>query len=171
VVGRSRTCTPRVSSGRSTVRATTTGGGRGWTRNRLPPGLTVRQALSQLSYPPSKLRDKDSNLDLHVQSVASFRLRRSRIGGRRVGAGERPAAREPIPRLRPSPGKGARRSSETARSVGCCLLCHARPNAERCFPSHSPTLRPWITGRFAHVRAGRRPTWRGFGARSSLAAG
>jgi hypothetical protein len=54
-------------------------------------------------------------------------------------------------------------------SGDCCLLCHARLNTERCFPSHSPTLRPWITGRFAHVRGGRRPTWRGFGARSSVA--
>jgi hypothetical protein len=39
--------------------------------------------------------------------------------------------------------------------------------AERCFPSLSPTLRPWIADRrTAHVRAGRRPTWRSFGARS-----
>jgi hypothetical protein len=43
----------------------------------------------------SKLRDKGSNLDLHVQSVASFRLRRSRIGGRPAGAGEHPAASQP----------------------------------------------------------------------------
>jgi hypothetical protein len=32
--------------------------------------------------------------------------------------------------------------------------------AERCFPSHSPTLRPWIA-------LGARPTWRSFGARAS----
>jgi hypothetical protein len=36
--------------------------------------LFVRQALSQLSYPPMKLRDKESNLDLDVQSVVSSRL-------------------------------------------------------------------------------------------------
>jgi hypothetical protein len=36
--------------------------------------LFVRKALSQLSYPPVRLRDKESNLDLHVQSVASSRL-------------------------------------------------------------------------------------------------
>ena len=36
--------------------------------------------------------------------------------------------------------------------------------AERCFTSHSPTLRPWIAGN-------RRPTWRGFGARVSNACG
>ena len=38
---------------------------------------------------PSELRDKDSNLDLHVQSVASCRLRRSR-NGRADAVDERP---------------------------------------------------------------------------------
>jgi hypothetical protein len=41
--------------------------------------------------------------------------------------------------------------------------CLVQPWAKRCFPSRSPTLRPWITDpRFLD----RRPSWRGFGARS-----
>jgi hypothetical protein len=42
-----------------------------------------------------------------------------------------------------------------------------RPYAERCCPSHSPTLRPWITDLRMRNPGGRRPTWRGFGARAS----
>ena len=46
--------------------------GRSWNRTSLL--LHIREVLGLLSYPPmSKLRDKDSNLDLHVQSVTSFR--------------------------------------------------------------------------------------------------
>src|SRR4051812_22364310 len=56
--------------------------------------------------------------------------------------------------LRPPPGTGeidaaADRSNGLSRTA----------DAGRCFPCHSPTLRPWI--------AVRRPTWRGFGARVS----
>ena len=47
--------------------------GRGWARTSSL--LFVRQALSRLSYSPLRqIRDKGSNLDLHVQSVASCRL-------------------------------------------------------------------------------------------------
>src|SRR5204863_4400930 len=47
--------------------------GRGWARTSSL--LFVRQALSPLSYSPvDQIRDKGSNLDLHVQSVASCRL-------------------------------------------------------------------------------------------------
>ncbi len=50
-----------------------TRGGRGWARTSSL--LFVRQALSLLSYSPVRqIRDKGSNLDLHVQSVASCRL-------------------------------------------------------------------------------------------------
>jgi hypothetical protein len=100
VTGRARTCDAprfrralyrtelrsRVEDGRSRSR---TGGllrirealyhlsyppsGRGWARTSSL--LFVRQALSRLSYSPvSQIRDKGSNLDLHVQSVASCRL-------------------------------------------------------------------------------------------------
>ena len=73
-----------------------------------------------------ELRDKESNLDLHVQSVVSYRLddpgtapRLSPPSNEKVDAGARPSA------------------VALARS----------PEAERCFPSHSPALRPWIAGR------------------------
>jgi hypothetical protein len=47
--------------------------GRGWARTSSL--LFVRQALSRLSYSPVRqIRDKGSNLDFHVQSVASCRL-------------------------------------------------------------------------------------------------
>jgi hypothetical protein len=53
--------------------------GRGWTRTSSL--LFVRQALSALELLAQvRLRDKDSNLDIHVQSVASSPVRRSRIG-------------------------------------------------------------------------------------------
>jgi hypothetical protein len=45
------------------------------------------------------------------------------------------------------------------------VLLSRRALAQRCFPSHSPTLRPWIvSGRVAHSRPSR-PAWRGLGAR------
>jgi hypothetical protein len=73
VTGRDRTCGAprfrralyRLSYGHKEM-------GEGW--GRTSDILFVRQALSRLSYSPAKLRDKDSNLDLHVQSVVSFRL-------------------------------------------------------------------------------------------------
>jgi hypothetical protein len=72
--------------------------GRGW--DRTSGLLCVRQALCRLSYSPW-IRDKDSNPDLHVQSVASFRVRRSRSGPvspRTPGwTGVRAAARQVVP--------------------------------------------------------------------------
>jgi hypothetical protein len=123
-----------------------------------PASSSVSERRSASERPArTELRDKDSNLDLHVQSVASSRLRRSRIGDLL------------IPHLRPPPERELDAAAKPPASRVAVFLCHARPITERCFPSHSPTLRPWIVGRLAHVRAGRRPTWRGFGARSSVA--
>src|SRR6188472_2471862 len=62
---------PRVSDERSTGELRPRDG-RGWTRTS--DNLFVRQALSPLSYSPVRIRDKGSNLDLHVQSVVSCRL-------------------------------------------------------------------------------------------------
>ena len=71
--------------------------GRGW--DRTSGLLCVRQALCRLSYSPW-IRDKDSNPDLHVQSVASFRVRRSRsvpASPRTPGStGVRAAARQAV---------------------------------------------------------------------------
>ena len=53
VVGRNRTCTPRVSSGRSSVWSYDHKHGRGWTRTS--DLLFVRQALSRLSYSPERI--------------------------------------------------------------------------------------------------------------------
>jgi hypothetical protein len=107
--------------------------------------LLVRQALSRLSYSPSghAIRDKESNLDLRVQSAASCRL--DDPGTRRApvaGAANRIEAGAP---LRPSPntGRSTQQASATRRAWSRPL---SRPlEAGRCFPCHSPTLRPWIT--------------------------
>jgi hypothetical protein len=63
---------------------------------------------------------------------------------------------------------GARRSSETARFGVAVSSVTPGPSPNDVFQATRPTLRPWIVGRVAYVRAGRRPTWRGFGARSSV---
>ena len=68
--------------------------------------------------------------------------------------GPSPNARR-APRLSPRPAGTGRR-----RSGGNYL-------EQAGFPSHSPALRPWIAGRRLRVRCGRRPSWRGFGARAS----
>jgi hypothetical protein len=100
--------------------------GRGW--NRTSSLLLVRQALSALELPAQvRLRDKDSNLDLHVQSVASSPVRRSRIGTGRCPPSTPQVRGRRSARL-PSPVRAVSRTTE----------------AERCFPCHSPTLRPWI---------------------------
>ena len=77
----------------------------------------------------NKLRDKGSNLDLHVQSVVSCRLDDPGT----VGVSIHVPRRE----RRCSCGPLRARSRPVSR----------RPYAERCCPSHSPTLRPWITDR------------------------
>jgi len=48
------------------------------------------------------------------------------------------------------------------------VLCLAR-RSRRCFPCRSPTLRPWIVDPGCARRPGRRPSWRGCGARASEA--
>ncbi len=102
--------------------------------------MFVRQALSPLSYSPVRqIRDKGSNLDLHVQSVASCRLddpgAPSVCLSVHLPVGDR--------RSRHAPGRPW--SRPMTRSA----------EAERCFPSHSPTLRPWIADRRLRIaRAG-----------------
>ena len=119
--------------------------GRGWTRTSSL--LFVRQALSAIELLARKqFRDKGSNLDLHVQSVASCRL-------------DDPG----MTRCPPStPCIGGRRSGTARRA-----LARRTTDSERCCPCHSPTLRPWIAGRSLRNAAGDRPTWRSFGARRS----
>jgi hypothetical protein len=90
--------------------------GRGWARTSSL--LFVRQALFRLSYSPetllSQLRDKESNLDLHVQSVVSCRLddpgtnERSRASPSISVPGDRRSRRAPS--LRPSCHAGQRPS-------------------------------------------------------------
>src|SRR5205823_12165466 len=108
-----------------------------------------------------RLRDKDSNLDLHVQSVVSCRLDDPGTS--------RPRQRQRFSAHLPASGEidaGAGRFSRLPDLV----LCLVRAKAERCFPSLSPTLRPWIADRrLRTLGAVRRPTWRSFGARASNA--
>ena len=127
--------------------------GRGWARTSSL--LFVRQALSRLSYSPvDQIRDKGSNLDLHVQSVASCRLDDP-------GTNSRPSVH--LPRVEIDAAGERTCEAATRRSL-------SRPTeAERCFLCHSPTLRPWIVDHRLRVLGGRRPTWRGFGARASCA--
>jgi hypothetical protein len=102
--------------------------------------LRIRQALSRLSYPPVRLRDKGSNLDLHVQRVVvSCRL-------------DDPGSLKTS--LRPHP---ARRESTQQQ-----ILSHLSQPA--CVPNDVfyATRLPFDPG-----SARRRPTWRGFGARVS----
>src|SRR5262249_51018931 len=49
---------------------------------------------------------------------------------------------------------GARASCAPSRPLS------RRPAADRWFPCHSPTLRPWIGAAGEAIRGGRRPTWR-----------
>jgi hypothetical protein len=132
----------------------------GRSRNRTGGLLLIREALFLLSYPPSsgqgwsrtsglvfvrhallpsellahEFRDKESNLDLHVQSVVSCRL-------------DDPGSLDGSP-LRPSPRRGdrPRGASVTVTALPCGPLC----------PSHSPTLRPWIGDR--QLRTSGRPS-------------
>ena len=79
-----------------------------------------------------KLRDKGSNLDLHVQSVVSCRLDDPGTNGRRLHP-------------HPSAGASMQRRTDSRRSHASSVSPASK--AERCCPSHSPTLRPWITDR------------------------
>ncbi len=87
--------------------------GRGWARTSSL--LFVRQALSRLSYSPVRqIRDKGSNLDLHVQSVASCRLDDP-------GAHGRPPPRAPAGQSR----------NATCRIARAPARCSSRPGASR----------------------------------------
>jgi hypothetical protein len=74
-----------------------------------------------------------------------------------------------LSRASPStPEDGRRRSRRLPREVGHWVSV-SPAEGKRCFPCHSPTLRPWIgEPRAAHRLRGCRPTWRGFGARASM---
>ena len=115
--------------------------GRGW--DRTSGLLCVRQTLCRLSYSPW-IRDKDSNLDLHVQSVASFRVRRSRSV---------PAS----PRIPGSSGvRAAARQAVLSVPSSASPTVFSKPLA---YPSTLDRLRP------GRAQPTERPAWRGFGAR------
>jgi hypothetical protein len=104
----------------------------GWARldsNQRP--LVCKTSALPFELLARELRDKESNLALHVQSVASYRL-------------DDPG---PISRLRP-PSNG---TSTQRRDPRVPALTRSS-EAERCFPSHSPALRPWIASRRMRVR-------------------
>jgi hypothetical protein len=115
--------------------------GRGWARTSSL--LFVRQALYPLELlaRPRRIRDKESNLDLHVQSVASCRLDDPGAKGSESRLSVNPPHREIDAAGGPPPvGPWSRPLS-------------VRPEAERCFLCHSPTLRPWITDRWLRTLA------------------
>jgi hypothetical protein len=116
-----------------------------WIRTSNP--LFVRQALSQLSYPPAvlQIRDKGSNLDLRVQSLASFRLDD-------LGATVRPSVH---PRAR------GRRSGVMPSSASVTSASRTMLSVPLAYPSTLDRR-----GAIAQLRI-RRPTWRSFGARRS----
>ena len=94
-----------------------------------------------------ELRDKGSNLDLHVQSVVSCRL-------------DDPGSASA---LHPPPATaGCRCSGGKGPAVTSVSSSVTLPLGKRCCLCHSPTLRPWIVGTaFAQLRF-RRPTVEGF---------
>jgi hypothetical protein len=114
--------------------------GRGWSRTS--GLLLVRQALLPAELLARRrvrggveLRDKGSNLDLHVQSVVSCRLDDPGMWARNLGSRASPS----ILRRRKIDAAGGSLPVGHAR-----VLCLARPKPERCCLCHSPTLRPWI---------------------------
>jgi hypothetical protein len=123
--------------------------GRGWIRTSSL--LFVRQALSAFELLARvEIRDKGSNLDLHVQSVVSYRLDDPGTTFQLCLSVQLPDTGDR--RRRTNVERTRRRSAHTPSLL---------------FPSHSPTLRPWIAGRDRAPCAGQRPTWRSFGARAS----
>jgi hypothetical protein len=128
-----------------------------WARlgsNQRPP-LCKRGALPVELHARVQIRDKESNLDLHVQSVVSCRL---------DDPGTRVAPLSVHLPLREIDAAGVGGSARK-QALSCPMTRSAE--AERCFPCHSPTLRPWISDRPLRDR---RPTWRSFGARASRSA-
>jgi hypothetical protein len=124
VAGRARTCASRVSSGRSTLLSY---GHARWARlgsNQRPLVCKTSALPAELLAPGSGTRGRTS-----ISTVRAWR----------------PAALDdPGSRLHPSPAGTGRRSTQQRRAGSA--LCLARAQPDRCFPSHSPTLRPWITG-------------------------
>jgi hypothetical protein len=133
--------------------------GRGWARTSSL--LFVRQALSRLSYSPiGQIRDKGSNLDLHVQSVASCRLddpgacvfcgrsRQNRASPSISTGGDRRSRRDPLGEHRVLMSRPARSRTMLSMPLACPSTLDQRLPA-------------------THDRSSCRPTWRGFGARAS----
>jgi hypothetical protein len=126
VAGRTRTCdAPRFR--RALYRPSF--GHQTWARldsnQQLPVCRTGAHPIELLA---RAFRDKDSNLDSHVQSVVSFPL-------------DDPGS----PCISVHPSLRDRRSS-TASSSCFPVAVGISPPSLLC-PSHSPTLRPWIAGR------------------------
>ena len=71
------------------------------------------------------------NLDLHVQSVVSSRL-------------DDPGPREARSIRAPSTTDPSEVDAAPANLPGTLNSSVTPPHGERCCPSHSPTLRPWI---------------------------
>jgi hypothetical protein len=158
---------PRMRGRRPLPRAGKRSGAREeWARlgsNQQP--LVCKTSALPLSYSPAcQIRDKGSNLDLHVQSVVSCRLDDPGVNGQ-------PLSRAPVvDRRTASPSiLRAGRSTQQAAPAGwlCRVLCLAdRSRAMLSMPLAYPSTldrRPQIV----HVRCGRRPTWRDVGARAS----
>jgi hypothetical protein len=107
---------------------------------RLPePSVTRRRACQPPSWTAREMPSPLSDAGCTLRPTLRFSVSRSSV----TPLGHPSTTQSFVP-LRPPPARG--RSTQ-------------RHEAEPCFPSHSPTLRPWI--------ASRRPTWRGFGARAS----
>src|SRR4051812_44098357 len=124
----------RVSNGRSTGLSY---GHVGWARLDSNQRRLVcwTSTLARLSYSPTRseeLRDKGSNLGLHVQSVASCPLDDP---GSQTGARSCP----------PSTSCGEVDAVAPQVAAVCWSFMSRTAETERCCPSHSPALRPWIT--------------------------
>jgi hypothetical protein len=107
---------------------------------RLPePSVARQHACRPPSWTAREMPSPLSDAGCTLRPTLRFSVSRSSV----TPLGRPSTTQSSVP-LRPPPARG--RSTQ-------------RHEAEPCFPSRSPTLRPWI--------AWRRPTWRGFGARAS----
>jgi hypothetical protein len=137
---------------------------RSWSRTS--DHFRIREALStELPACMQQLRDKDSNLGLHVQSVASCRLDDPGTVTRVVAAMARDrkqAERNHHGRAQARPDF-VRREPRPPRSERGVLPARRSRNVSYCkqvFQATRTTLRPWIV---PHAHAAR-PTWRSLGA-------
>ena len=142
-----------VSSRRQPSRTYGRRSGRGW--DRTSDLLFVRQALVPSELLAREIRDKESNLDLQVQSLASCRLDDpGACCGRRA------------------PGRaGARRDSPVhasawrwSRRKVVSVYVSSRSCRDDVFQATRPTLQPWIDTPTLREPSCR-PSWRSFGAR------